>query len=410
MISKGIDWTKVDLGKKPDSEIAREKNVSVGYISYIRKKMGIKAFVGLLLTQEGNGCRSIYEAMYDCYLHWKGISHKHEVKVVNLPYIADFEINNQYIEIFGMIGFSKYEKRVNKKILNYKKNNVNYIEVKCDEIEKLYKDCPIKVICKYQRKCSICGKETRKILKGYCKKCYMDIYRYKISEERECLICHKKYRNCRDNSKYCSLKCYHKSLNKTEWPSDECLEKELKIKSYEEIAKNLNVTIRCLQCRLSRIRKKNNKEKIYLTKRIPLNVFHPELEKEWHKTKNTDIMNYSYGSNKKAWWICAKGHEWEAVINSRSQGAGCPYCGGQKITKDKSILYTCPELAKEWDYEKNKGIDIKTISKGSGKKVWWKCKNGHSWMAVVGSRSKGRNCPICYKEIMVRRNNYEFNK
>ena len=25
------------------------------------------------------------------------------------------------------------------------------------------------------------------------------------------------------------------------------------------------------------------------------------------------------------WWICQKGHKWEAIINNRSKGRGCPY-------------------------------------------------------------------------------------
>ena len=33
-----------------------------------------------------------------------------------------------------------------------------------------------------------------------------------------------------------------------------------------------------------------------------------------------------------------------------------------------------PDLLKEWDYEKNAGIDPNSISAGSPKKVYWKCK------------------------------------
>ena len=33
------------------------------------------------------------------------------------------------------------------------------------------------------------------------------------------------------------------------------------------------------------------------------------------------------GSQRKGWWLCPNcGHEWEAVIGSRSQGRGCPEC------------------------------------------------------------------------------------
>ena len=28
-------------------------------------------------------------------------------------------------------------------------------------------------------------------------------------------------------------------------------------------------------------------------------------------------------------------------------------------------------------------------------KVWWKCKNGHEWEAVIHTRVKGVGCPYC---------------
>ena len=37
----------------------------------------------------------------------------------------------------------------------------------------------------------------------------------------------------------------------------------------------------------------------------------PKLVKEFHKSKNSiDLSNISYGSNKKVWWVCSKGHEY----------------------------------------------------------------------------------------------------
>ena len=34
---------------------------------------------------------------------------------------------------------------------------------------------------------------------------------------------------------------------------------------------------------------------------------------------------------------------------------------------------------------------------GSRRKVWWQCKNGHSWQAVIYSRTGSQNsdCPFC---------------
>ena len=54
----------------------------------------------------------------------------------------------------------------------------------------------------------------------------------------------------------------------------------------------------------------------------------PDLASEWHATKNGNLKpcDVTKGSNKKVWWMCSKGHEWQACICHRSKGAGCPYC------------------------------------------------------------------------------------
>jgi len=49
-----------------------------------------------------------------------------------------------------------------------------------------------------------------------------------------------------------------------------------------------------------------------------------------------------------------------------------------------------PELAKEVD-----GWDPSTVVAGSGKKMPWKCKKNHKWIASVAHRSSGRGCPFC---------------
>ena len=64
---------------------------------------------------------------------------------------------------------------------------------------------------------------------------------------------------------------------------------------------------------------------------------YPELAEQWHPTRNYPLAAQSVtsGSGKKVWWLCANGHEWRAVINSRTRGMGCPYCAGQKPTRSK---------------------------------------------------------------------------
>ena len=53
-----------------------------------------------------------------------------------------------------------------------------------------------------------------------------------------------------------------------------------------------------------------------------------QLMAEWDWENNTDFApsTLTLGSNKKVWWKCSKGHNWETKINNRSHGNGCPYC------------------------------------------------------------------------------------
>jgi hypothetical protein len=107
----GIDWDHVGLGERPDSVLARELGVTRRHVCAERRRRRIPAFVGLVLTQESNPCRSIYEAMYDAWLHAQSAPHEHEVRVPQLPYIADFYVGSEYIEIIGMARFGRYAKK-----------------------------------------------------------------------------------------------------------------------------------------------------------------------------------------------------------------------------------------------------------------------------------------------------------
>ena len=128
----------------------------------------------------------------------------------------------------------------------------------------------------------------------------------------------------------------------------------------------------------------------------PIIITHPELAKEWHPTKNGKLTpnDVTAGSNKKVWWMDKYGHEWEAIISSRSRGRGCPYCAGRKVCKDNCLATTHPELAKEWHPTKNADTP-NDVTAGSDKIRWWIDQYGHEWEAKIRSRSRGRGCPYC---------------
>lgn len=201
-----------------------------------------------------------------------------------------------------------------------------------------------------------------------------------------------------------------------------------------------------------------NKKKIIWEEKFP------EISCEWDLSKNKIKIEKSTTSDK-AWWICKKlGHSWEAKINNRIRGKGCPYCNSNKPCKENNLASNkdlmekwdydkneikpedvlpkstkkywwkcdknhsflssphnmanrktkagCPYcsghlpskennilgdalLKKEWDYDKNSGLEIGNMTKGKGVKVWWKCQYGHEWESSIASRVRGSGCPCC---------------
>ncbi len=132
----------------------------------------------------------------------------------------------------------------------------------------------------------------------------------------------------------------------------------------------------------------------------PLQSKNPELAKQWHPNKNMLLTpnDVSSGSGKKAWWLCSNNHEWQAVINSRNRGVGCPFCARQKRTSDKNFATEYPELLKELDVIKNKNLDPEKLSPHASQKVWWNCENGHSWQTTIQTRTRNQyknSCPYC---------------
>ena len=61
---------------------------------------------------------------------------------------------------------------------------------------------------------------------------------------------------------------------------------------------------------------------------VTIDKYNPLLAKQWNYDRNGNLKpsDFTFGSNKKVWWICEKGHEWQAQINVRSRGNGCPIC------------------------------------------------------------------------------------
>ena len=63
-----------------------------------------------------------------------------------------------------------------------------------------------------------------------------------------------------------------------------------------------------------------------------LKILNSDLARQWHPTKNRDLttQDVTCGSQKKVWWMCTKGHEWQSTVVNRTKGRGCPYCSGRR--------------------------------------------------------------------------------
>lgn len=126
---------------------------------------------------------------------------------------------------------------------------------------------------------------------------------------------------------------------------------------------------------------------------------HPELALEWDEKLNRPWLpsQVSAGSDREFYWKCQSGHSYLASVSSRARGRGCKFCKGKSVLAGFNDLETLiPDLASEWDLELNKGLLPSQVRPNSSKKVWWKCKEGHSFGATVASRSRQKSgCGVC---------------
>lgn len=126
----------------------------------------------------------------------------------------------------------------------------------------------------------------------------------------------------------------------------------------------------------------------------------PKLAQEWHPTKNGTLKPWdvTFGTKRKVWWQCSKGHEWRVSVQSRTlDGTGCPVCAGRVILPGENDMASqFPEVAREWHPTKNGALLPSQVPPTSKRRVWWLCPLGHDYMAAVGMRTmRNSGCPYC---------------
>ncbi len=107
-------------------------------------------------------------------------------------------------------------------------------------------------------------------------------------------------------------------------------------------------------------------------------------------------------SHHKVWWSCKQcpdnlPHVWEANINSRTQGAGCPFCSGQAICQHNTLARKAPQVAQFWDAKMNHPLSPDQVTAFSNIRAHWKCSVClHEWQALVAIKASHKTgCPKC---------------
>lgn len=132
---------------------------------------------------------------------------------------------------------------------------------------------------------------------------------------------------------------------------------------------------------------------------------YPELAAEW-SDKNLPLTPdhvFGFTTRKYYWWKCPDcGNDYYYSLTQRlNNGYGCPYCEGNQVLPGMNDLVTTdPEIAKEWDYEKNGERKPEQFFRSNIKNAWWKCSRGHSYMKSIYARAVERSgCPVCEAEF-----------
>lgn len=122
-----------------------------------------------------------------------------------------------------------------------------------------------------------------------------------------------------------------------------------------------------------------------------LQANHPLLVEEWHEKNDKTPSQVTKSSAYKAWWKCSKcQHEWQATVNNRHNGKGCPACQGSILIVGKNDFASQkPHLLSMWNDDRPPD----SFFKSGRSQVKWKCAQGHEF-SVPLHKFEG-SCPKC---------------
>ncbi|MCW7492525.1 hypothetical protein ND861_09675 [Leptospira sp. 2 VSF19] len=91
----------------------------------------------MVKAKDGHICRSISEKVIDDWFHDHGIIHEKEVKYPNSNFIADWKVDNYYIELFGLKGIPNYDLKILEKKEIAEKQGMNLVSIYLNDIPLL---------------------------------------------------------------------------------------------------------------------------------------------------------------------------------------------------------------------------------------------------------------------------------
>ena len=106
------------------------------------------------------------------------------------------------------------------------------------------------------------------------------------------------------------------------------------------------------------------------------------LLEQWDHDRNRESGNFpdntTLRSGKLIWWQCwncpkGKVHSWQTRADNRTSGkgaSGCPYCAGKEVCECNSLETVCPDIAADFDVNKN-GVSPAEVTSSTHTKYSW---------------------------------------
>ena len=88
--------------------------------------------------------------------------------------------------------------------------------------------------------------------------------------------------------------------------------------------------------------------------------------------------------------IRKRGDKWQVQVRR----LGVPICAGKMVHPDNCLAKLDLEIAALWHQSQNE-LTPCDVTLNSGRKVWFKCENGHFTLTAVASKVKSRGCQFC---------------